>query len=648
MLTDSRVTRLLVIALILFLGSVVLQINGSSIAVWKDALRDNASPSGLVFSTAKSVRSDEWMAWTPSILSQALHRPAFPVQNPNLGAGKSPLLMSVPVRHYSMLFRPQLWGFFIFNIETAFAFYWNVKVFALLISFFLLLLALTEGKFWISLFGVTWVFFSAFIQWWFSCPPMMPEMLASWAIALLCVIQLFRNVSLSTRVVLLVVLVIAAVNFGLCFYPPFQIPLAYLGLAVIAGWLWQNRTASLRWRGGFFGLAIAAVGMAVVLVPYLYECKPTLELVANTAYPGARRTHGGQLSINDTFNGVLGFFNSSERDYLRTRENACEASNFYPLWLFVLVGGGWGILRDRTNRRTELMLAGCLALFTLYAFCPLPAWFCRYTLLSFVTGTRVVLAIGIAGILLTTLYIANPIPIPQRSRYVSSIVCFLAVVFVLLAARTGNAAFLNTWRSAALLALNLSLIGLYFFAPSKIFCPAFLLALILNNGSVNPVATGLGPLLEATPASTVREIVKTDPDGKWATFSNAWLPQFLKAQGADVLNGLSIVPDLDLCRQLDPSRKYESIYNRYAFMILERGDDAQKPEFHPLNPSAYVVGLSATDPVLLSRGLRYVVVPRALNTGEATGMQLLASLPTNRIWIYRLLSDSERKSGIAE
>ena len=66
----------------------------------------------------------------------------MPVENPSLGAGMSPLLMSLPVKHYTMLFRPQLWGFFFFDIERGFAWFWNAKIFGLLASFYVLLLAL--------------------------------------------------------------------------------------------------------------------------------------------------------------------------------------------------------------------------------------------------------------------------------------------------------------------------------------------------------------------------------------------------------------------------------------------------------------------------------------------------------------------------
>ena len=103
----------------LFLLSVALRLNGSSVGClrgatsrWQDLQLADA-PSGLLLSTPKMIRSDEWLIWTPAILAQAREAPSFPTTNLSLGPGKTPLLMSIPAWHYTMLLRPQLWGYFL-------------------------------------------------------------------------------------------------------------------------------------------------------------------------------------------------------------------------------------------------------------------------------------------------------------------------------------------------------------------------------------------------------------------------------------------------------------------------------------------------------------------------------------------------------
>ena len=106
---------------IAFLGLTALRIHGSSIVRWSVILNEEKTASALLYLHPRDIRSDEWLVWTPSVLAQARHQPPFPVENPTLGAGRSPMLMNLPTRHWSTLFRPQLWGYFVFDLEHGFA-----------------------------------------------------------------------------------------------------------------------------------------------------------------------------------------------------------------------------------------------------------------------------------------------------------------------------------------------------------------------------------------------------------------------------------------------------------------------------------------------------------------------------------------------
>jgi hypothetical protein len=632
---DVRVRRLLIGLLLALAMAVGLKLHGSSIAMWKEVLDDTEAPSGLLFSTPKFVRTDEWLGWTPSLLSQALHRPSFPLENPNLGAGKTPLLISLPARHYSMLFRPQLYGFFLFDLETAFAWFWNVKLFGLFISFFLLLRVLTRNNFSISLFGAAWMCLSAYTQWWFSCPPMLPEMLACWATAILCTIHLFRSDTLTSIILTSAVLVIAAIDYALCFYPPFQVPLTYLGVALAVTWLWQNRKFNQRSRRGFLAIGVAGIVIAVVITSYVIECRSTIELVRQTRYPGLRQSSGGDLSLKDTLNGLAGFFNSSEQEYLASRGNASEASNFYPLWILAIAMSGSAIWQERRKRCTELVLLCALVFLTLYACCPFPQSLCRWSLLDYVTGARVLLPIGVAGILLTTILMASSLPTVGISKGVFiSATAIAGDGFLLLVLRPGNQEFLTAPRLCLLIILNTVLVSLYCFAPTKLFCAAFILCLGLNNASVNPLARGLAPLLNAAPSRAIRSLIAQEPSAKWVVYTNVELAQFLKAQGADVLSGLHYVPDLKFCRELDPTGQDEAVYNRYGFANFTLEGESHR--FLTVAPPLYSVAISPIDPVLLASGVHFAVFPQQFDFSPSTGMRLRMSFPRNKIWIYEL------------
>jgi hypothetical protein len=287
-----------------------------------------------------------------------------------------------------------------------------------------------------------------------------------------------------------------------------------------------------------------------------------------------------------------------------------------------------------------MMLAAAVALLTLYTFCPLPKSLCRWTLLSYVTGNRALLAIGIGGIVLATMMLAKPVERPSnRNRLLLALIAFGAVIAVLIACHPLVDPFLNGWRCAWLLSLNALFIGLYFFAPLKVFCGTFLLCLILNNGVVNPIATGLGPLLHSDASTLAKEIERRDPGAKWMTYSSPFAAQFLKAQGADVITGLNYVPDLGFWREFDPTGKFDEIYNRYAFagFVMESGTR----EFGLMPPVAYWADFLPTDPLISKHGVRYAAFAEEVLDPGAKGLRLVSNPSGTRFWVYQIAHRSE-------
>jgi hypothetical protein len=194
--------------------------------------------------------------------------------------------------------------------------------------------------------------------------------------------------------------------------------------------------------------------------------------------------------------------------------------------------------------------------------------------------------------------------------------------------------FLTPWRCALFVGLNAIFIGLNLFAPLKIFCTTFILCLALNNGLVNPVATGLAPLLDSDAATLVRDVKQRDPTAKWMVYSSSSLAQFLKAQGADVINGLQYIPDLLLWREVDPAGNFEQVYNRYGFSTFELASRTRS--FRLTSNVAYVLDIAPTDQALAARGVRFAAFPNQVSDPDANGLQLVSAAPGGRLWIYRV------------
>ena len=627
-------------AAILFCLGVALELNGSSVGVWHQLLKEPGAIRGLIFSTPRTIRVDEWGVWTPSALSQARQNPPFPIENANLGAGRSPLLMNVPVKHYTTFFRPQFYGFFIFDFTRGFSFYWCAKFFGLLVAAGWALRQLGVRSRLLIIFGAIWVLFSSYVQWWFSSPAGLPEMLASWFVCLGCARTFFNGRHWGKTLAAVAAFIFFGVNFALCVYPPYQIPLTLLLVAVVVG-LWREtreqtpRVSTIR---GFGLLFVGLAGIAVVLLPYWFDVRSTLDLVAHTSYPGARRSHGGDLSLFKLFSGLLNIF-ESEESHPAVYDNICEASNFYPLWVaaaFLVLAARFGA-RKRIGQLLLSLLIFLIAL-SIYCVLPLPEWLLHSTFLNYATERRSLLALGIANILFCCLFLDRyrGAIISRRTGISGAIVLFTGVAVLLWSARSTNAAYFSeSWHWAAPLSIAAIVLVLIFWESlrHRWFPIAFGLLLVASNAPINPLMRGLSPLVDSAAFHEIDRIRASDPGGGWMVYHTRYFAQLVKATGAAIFNGTKIVPDLELLRRIDPGA--EAVYNRYANIGCEFPKRAGEMHAVLIYPDYYIWFLPPDLPLLREAGYRYILVPNEWPDAENHGFAMLEELLPGELWIYR-------------
>lgn len=639
--------------LLLFSVSVAWKLNGSSVGMWSNLLSEKTAPAGLLFSSPKRVRGDEWAIWTPAMLSQTQQTPPFPIENASLGAGRSPLIMSVPVAYYTTLFRPQLWGFFIFDFERGFSFYWCCKVFGLLFAtgWCLQQIGLRSGA--LTIFGAIWLFFSSFTQWWFSSPAMLPEMVASWAICVGCAAHLLRKSTPWRTAAALTGFVFFAINFVLCLYPPYQVPLFLLGVAILVGVWWEEKTARTGppAASALLRLAAGIVLVVIILIPFWLDVRPTLALVEQTAYPGARRALGGDLSLFNLFSGLIGFF-ETEQVGPRIYNNIAEASNFYPLWpLAALILAAAALRRQTRIGPLFAALGVTLIVLSLYCVMPWPNWLLRGTLLSFATERRTLLTLGVANIFFCCLFLdRHREPLLTRTAALSAgLACWLAMVALLSSLGLRDPTFFSDKLQLLLpLVINTVVIVLFFWEPLRRCLPAVLGALLIfSNATINPVMSGLAPLIDSEAFKTVARLRQADPAGKWIVFHTRYFAQLIKATGAPIFNGTKIVPDLPFLHLLDRGATNEFTYNRYANIVCElpRGGRRELVEGGLVHPDLFILFLPPDLPVLQAAGYRYVVFPSRWANPEAYGFSLREKITKGDLWIYRREGAAPAASG---
>lgn len=632
---------------LLFLSCVALKLNGSSIGRWRNVVREPEPVRGLLFSTPKKIRSDEWVVWTPSILSQARQTPPFPIENSSLGSGRAPLLMSVPVAYYTTFFRPQLWGFFLLDLERGFSFYWCAKVFGLLLASGWLLRQLGIRSRGLIAFGAVWIFFSSFVQWWFSSPAMLPEMVASWAICLGCVITLWQETNRWKLTLAGVSFVVFGLNFILCLYPPFQIPLVLLGLVLLAGFWMERRKGDARFHTRRSLLLAAGAGTVICLslIPFWIDVWPTLQIVAQTEYPGHRHNTGGGYAVWQLFAGPIGFFESEDK-VPPGFPNICEASNFYPLWPLALLGLAAGRVRSRRSISSMMvMLTVFIIGLSLYCVVHLPAWLLHVTLLAHVHEARALLSIGLANILLVCLFLdrADKQIFGKYWALGGAIGAALGIGALFYIVHASDPVFFaDRLRLTLLIFTNAVILIMFFWDRARRWLPpVFALLLICSNSLINPVMRGLGPLIESAAFQEVDKVRAADPEAKWIAFGDHVTGQLLKATGATVFNGTKIVPDLPFLRQLDAKGAYESVYNRYAWIICGVQVFPEEVSFSLLQMEFYTIRFPPGLPILRDAGYHYYVFPGEWRDALFYDFALVAKTPSNNLWIYRRAGETK-------
>ncbi|MHB8792722.1 MAG: DUF7657 domain-containing protein [Thermoleophilia bacterium] len=577
---DFRVFLLTFILLLLFVCAVAFRLHGSSIAYWDTvypAARDDKS--GVLISTPKSIRSDEWLVGTPWAFSQ--FKKDFPVSNINLGANNDPLLNNVPVGHFTTIFKPQNWGYFTLGIERGFSFWWDFKIFGVVTGFFFLLMLLTDNRFWLSLAGASWILFSSFTQWWFST--MMPEMIASFAFLFIGLAYLFLARRRALAACGAVLLLVFSIDFALFFYPAFQVPLFYLAVFLSVGLLatggrWQLFKNHISSR-----LPVAfGIGMLVMGVLFLFyrDALDTINAIASTEYPGRRSSPGGETGFERLFSGFSAA-PTGELDYPEVWANASETSNFILLFPIVLLA--W--TRNLFLRIKNSPLVTALLVFTLlmaaWMIIPFPEFLAKASLMSYVPFNRAPLALGLASILVTMIFLAGE---RRESRDKSLMRFNLVAALAIFATMLWYGYRFNQitedylrYRYILLMAVFYGVVSWLLLERRRlVFCLMIMVALtpyIL----VNPLARGLAPIYENEIVVTAENVEAQRPGALWVSYGDITLPALLKAGGLDLINGARYTPDLELYSRLDEQGQNREAYNRYAHVGFRDPGNIEAP-----------------------------------------------------------------------
>jgi len=588
-----------------FLGAVLLlgilygcfELTPSSYGVFLDALQ--APDAGPVFGIGRAIRADEWSENTPLI--QAAVRNRFRRVN-ETSFYKEDLrgFVALPLKDWSLPFKPQLWAFFLLPPSAAYAVYWSFFMCAFLIGYYLLFRELGAPETFAAAVSVI-VYFSGFAQfWWTTVGPLLAYL--PWAL-----LVVLRPMAWWKKT-LLCMWVFPTCVFGYM-YPVPLITLGWGALIVILAF----RPRVLRSPGDL--AAILAGVLTVALVLFLYY-GDTISIVSNTVYPGHRISPAGGTSILAVMSELFPYLSFRLGDYLHLDgENICEigaVGSFLPLLTLCLLD--YRSLRERSAVRTTLLvlLAGFLAI-TLWELAPLPDWIGRILVWNRGTSQRwlftsgLLLTLAALSIWNNRLLLITPfrINVFVVAGPVGSV--FLKVAWLMHKGESAAVAFGECRRDILLCWLALAVGVAAWYVPSAARTLLLLFLLVIINvyafGRFNPLQPA-GPIFDVPETDIVHELRER------AAASPGEVIFDRESSGA-TLNGLGLrsvshflmLPQLAIFRTYFPTMdqdRFNQVFNRIAQVQVR-----SIPRPNVFRPDVIEVPIEAFRPIRNARRLLF-------------------------------------------
>ena len=145
---------------------------------------------------------------------------------------------------FSSLAHPADWGYYIFGDSVyGLAWNWNFKLIFGFLAIFELVMIMTKGNKRVSLFGAVLIWFSTFSVWW-----SMVTSLFTGSAAVVLFYYFLKEKNIGKRILYGLGMGVFISNFVVDFYPAWQVPEAYIFLAIVLWIIISNWSAIKQYK----------------------------------------------------------------------------------------------------------------------------------------------------------------------------------------------------------------------------------------------------------------------------------------------------------------------------------------------------------------------------------------------------------------
>lgn len=566
-------TLFIVSLAILFLTLVLVGLTGSSITLLLNNGEMVSHDAQLWAGENRAIRSDEWEVITPMAISQKNHIPAFPVVNTNWGNDGHNMLVvgmtGVPVKHVSTIAKPATWGFFLFDLKRALAWYWWFPFFSCLFALWQVFLRFFNLE-WRIAAGLATAFtfspYAAGFSGWPAYAAFFP------LVSLLFAKKIIENPTPVASIAHGLLLGVSMSGFALLLYPAWQISLGYGILMFGLAWLWSQRTRLKISISQFYGAMVAIIIFSGIMTLWWDSSKDAVHAIRNTVYPGSRVFEvGGDIDPWFFIKGLL----SLQTMYRPTSlMDQSDASSFIFVPLALIVAGGITLKNLRTDRSIGIALATYMLAVAAYMFLGSNSMVARWSLWGAVTSYRLDLSLGlIQTLFMGWLFSKNQDTNNQKNRLIATITAGITIIWgsylFRLLPQTIYTDLLQPVFIICLVAwgyLTYLIIGKNNTQATAILCAWTLSTSIpFNPIGEAPNKIELNPLLlndiDITVSKNEKKSIAIIDERTW--------PLFLSMDGKKVTNSVFYYPPSRFWKDIDPTGEYRSIYNRYQRLFLK-------------------------------------------------------------------------------
>ena len=577
-----------IIAGVFLVFMVIFKVNFSSIGMWSQYMNE-LDTSNEVWGEARGIRSDEWLTQTSFMIGQASSE-HYDVHNKNIAEGTSNMLMiSAPVTDILELCRPLLWGFHFLSIERAFSFYWSLKLIALvLISIELVKMVIKKDNSLLAIVGGVVLAIAPPMMWWMSTAVVDGYIYGAATVVLFGYYMNCLECKLWKKISIALGIMICLPGFAFMLYPAFQVPFGFLMAVFMINSLVKN------WKKlkkiDYLIISFTIIVILAFIARFVILSLEDIKIMMGTVYPGKRIELGGSLNSNNFVEYIVNIF----FPYTNQIVNTCEPSTYiYSLsGLIIMVITFFKDFKSKEKDKNAGLIIALVALYVLYLvweFVGFNSFLAKYTLLYFSPAKRTHIITGMIGILLSVSLIEKYRENKKFSKVQSVLISLAVVLFAYVMIKQSMYSSFFTLLKYEI-GLTMVFCLTYFLINGKVkqWTYVIMVFALMAGIKVNPIAVGINPINKTDIAIQIRNIADDDEDALWIG-SNNITGQYLVANGVKTLNGVHTYPSFKWLNTVDPDKKYNEVYNRFAHISINLSDQTC---FNILAPDAYVANLT--------------------------------------------------------